>query len=199
MQESSTDEEVSSLVLQCTAGGRTSLDSARQQPLSPRDTQSDGGSSPFAEEMMASRWGGVEESCSFVASPHFSIESRVQMMQYIQKIEDDLEKLKVYCVSICSIGVFVFLWLYFRKELENNFEGEERQPCLFLSLVLISGSFLKQKLDAVLLALSCGLREANSSSRASGYVYCFDLNLERFLRDRTKLMQVCNNGVSKGP
>uniref|UniRef100_A0A8C0ATQ7 Rho guanine nucleotide exchange factor 12 n=1 Tax=Buteo japonicus TaxID=224669 RepID=A0A8C0ATQ7_9AVES len=94
VQESSTDEEVSSLVLQCTAGGRTSLDSAQQQPLSPRDTQSDGGSSPFAEEMMASRWGGVEESCSFVASPHFSLESRVQMMQYIQKIEDDLEKLK---------------------------------------------------------------------------------------------------------
>ncbi|KAM6190931.1 rho guanine nucleotide exchange factor 12 isoform 1-T1 [Sarcoramphus papa] len=94
VQESSTDEEVSSLVLQCTAGGRTSLDSAQQQPLSPRDTQSDGGSSPFAEEMMASRWGAVEESCSFVASPHFSIESRVQMMQYIQKIEDDLEKLK---------------------------------------------------------------------------------------------------------
>ncbi|NXO48852.1 ARHGC factor, partial [Aramus guarauna] len=94
VQESSTDEEVSSLVLQCTAGGRTSLDSAQQQPLSPRDTQSDGGSSPFAEEMMASRWGGVEEPCSFVASPHFSIESRVQMMQYIQKIEDDLEKLK---------------------------------------------------------------------------------------------------------
>ncbi|XP_069644171.1 rho guanine nucleotide exchange factor 12 isoform X4 [Haliaeetus albicilla] len=94
VQESSTDEEVSSLVLQCTAGGRTSLDSAQQQPLSPRDTQSDGGSSPFAEEMMASRWGGVEESCSFVASPHFSSESRVQMMQYIQKIEDDLEKLK---------------------------------------------------------------------------------------------------------
>ncbi|XP_075630766.1 rho guanine nucleotide exchange factor 12 isoform X1 [Balearica regulorum gibbericeps] len=95
VQESSTDEEVSSLVHQCAAGGRTSLDSAQQQPLSPRDTQSDGGSSPFAEEMMASRWGGVvEEPCSFVASPHFSIESRVQMMQYIQKIEDDLEKLK---------------------------------------------------------------------------------------------------------
>ncbi|XP_054079071.1 rho guanine nucleotide exchange factor 12 isoform X3 [Rissa tridactyla] len=94
VQESSTDEEVSSLVLQCTAGGRTSLDSAQQQPLSPRDTQSDGGSSPFTEEMMGSRWAGVEESCSFVASPHFSIESRVQMMQYIQKIEDDLEKLK---------------------------------------------------------------------------------------------------------
>ncbi|NXJ90000.1 ARHGC factor, partial [Corythaixoides concolor] len=94
VQESSTDDEVSSLVLQCTAGGRTSLDSALQQPLSPRDTQSDGGGSPFAEEMMASRWGGVEESCSFVGSPHFSLESRLQMMHYIQKIEDDLEKLK---------------------------------------------------------------------------------------------------------
>ncbi|XP_065594554.1 rho guanine nucleotide exchange factor 12 isoform X2 [Cyrtonyx montezumae] len=95
VQESSTDEEVSSLVLQGAAGGRTSLDSAQQQPLSPRDTQSDGGSSPFAEEMMVSRWGGVEEPCTVVASPHFwSIESRVQMMQYIQKIENDLEKLK---------------------------------------------------------------------------------------------------------
>ncbi|XP_030320587.1 rho guanine nucleotide exchange factor 12 isoform X1 [Calypte anna] len=94
VQESSTDEEVSALVLQCTAGGHTSLDSAQQQPLSPRDTQSDGGSSPFPEEMMASRWGGVEESCPFVASPHFSLESRLQMMRYIQKIEDDLEKLK---------------------------------------------------------------------------------------------------------
>ncbi|NXG54135.1 ARHGC factor, partial [Hemiprocne comata] len=94
VQESSTDEEVSSLVLQCTAGGHTSLDSAQQQPLSPRDTQSDGGSSPFAEEMMASRWGAVEESCSFAASPHFSLETRLQVMRYIQKIEDDLEKLK---------------------------------------------------------------------------------------------------------
>uniref|UniRef100_A0A8C3L2I3 Rho guanine nucleotide exchange factor 12 n=1 Tax=Chrysolophus pictus TaxID=9089 RepID=A0A8C3L2I3_CHRPC len=95
VQESSTDEEVSSLVLQGAAGGHTSLDSAQQQPLSPRDTQSDGGSSPFAEEMMVSRWGGVEEPCTVVANPPFwSIESRVQMMQYIQKIENDLEKLK---------------------------------------------------------------------------------------------------------
>ncbi|XP_042738160.1 rho guanine nucleotide exchange factor 12 isoform X1 [Lagopus leucura] len=95
VQESSTDEEVSSLVLQGAAGGHSSLDSAQQQPLSPRDTQSDGGSSPFAEEMMVSRWGGVEEPCTVVANPPFwSIESRVQMMQYIQKIENNLEKLK---------------------------------------------------------------------------------------------------------
>lgn len=85
VQESSTDEEVSALVLRCAAGGRGSLDSAQQQPLS------DGGSSPFAEDMM----GTGDESCCFLARPHLSIESRMQMMQYIQKIEDDLEKLKV--------------------------------------------------------------------------------------------------------
>lgn len=193
MQESSTDEEVSSLVLQCTAGGRASLDSAQQQPLSPRDTQSDGGSSPFAEEMMASRWGAVEESCSFVASPHFSIESRVQMLQYIQKIEDDLEKLKVHCLSICSIGVFIFLSFCIRKEVGK------KQPCLFFVFSSYIWKLLKQNLGDVLFALSCGLQEASSSARASGYVYCFDLNLERFPRDRTKLMQVCSSGVLKGP
>lgn len=84
VQESSTDEEVSALVLRCAAGGRGSLDSAQQQPLS------DGGSSPFAEDMM----GTGDESCCFLARPHLSVESRMQMMQYIQKIEDDLEKLK---------------------------------------------------------------------------------------------------------
>ncbi|EMP29024.1 Rho guanine nucleotide exchange factor 12, partial [Chelonia mydas] len=93
VQESSTDEDVSSLVLQCTAG-HSSLDSAHQQPISPRDAQSDEGSSPFAEEFMASRWGPVDELCSDAPSPHFSVESRVQMMQYIQKIESDLEHLK---------------------------------------------------------------------------------------------------------
>ncbi|XP_074929625.1 rho guanine nucleotide exchange factor 12 isoform X3 [Chelonoidis abingdonii] len=93
VQESSTDEDVSSLVLQCTAG-HSSLDSAHQQPVSPRDAQSDEGSSPFAEEFMASRWGPVDELCSDAPSPHFSVESRIQMMQYIQKIEADLEHLK---------------------------------------------------------------------------------------------------------
>ncbi|XP_050777886.1 rho guanine nucleotide exchange factor 12 isoform X3 [Gopherus flavomarginatus] len=93
VQESSTDEDVSSLVLQCTAG-HSSLDSAHQQPVSPRDAQSDEGSSPFAEEFMASRWGPMDELCSDAPSPHLSVESRIQMMQYIQKIEADLEHLK---------------------------------------------------------------------------------------------------------
>uniref|UniRef100_A0A8C0H2J4 Rho guanine nucleotide exchange factor 12 n=1 Tax=Chelonoidis abingdonii TaxID=106734 RepID=A0A8C0H2J4_CHEAB len=52
VQESSTDEDVSSLVLQ------------------------------------------LDELCSDAPSPHFSVESRIQMMQYIQKIEADLEHLK---------------------------------------------------------------------------------------------------------
>ncbi|XP_067420980.1 rho guanine nucleotide exchange factor 12 isoform X2 [Emydura macquarii macquarii] len=93
VQESSTDEEVSSLVLQCTAG-HSSLDSAHQQPISPRDAQSDEGSSPFVEEFMASRWEPVDELCSDAPSSHFSVESRTQMMLYIQKIEADLEHLK---------------------------------------------------------------------------------------------------------
>ncbi|XP_066495364.1 rho guanine nucleotide exchange factor 12 isoform X2 [Tiliqua scincoides] len=93
VQESSTDEEVSSLVLQCTAGDYTT-DSARQQSVMQRDTQSDRGSSPFAEELMASHWDAAEESCSDVLSPPFSVESRAQIIHYIQKIEADLEHLK---------------------------------------------------------------------------------------------------------
>lgn len=93
VQESSTDEEVSSLVLQYTAG-HSSLDSANQQPVSPQDAQSDEGSSSFPEEFMASRWAQVDELCSDVQSPHFSVESRIQVMQYIQKIEANLEHLK---------------------------------------------------------------------------------------------------------
>lgn len=57
---------------------------------------------------------------------------------------------------------------------------------------------LQQKLG-VLLALSCGLQEASSSARASRYVYCFDVNLERCLRGGTKLMQVCKSRILKGP
>nr|XP_048683630.1 rho guanine nucleotide exchange factor 12 isoform X3 [Caretta caretta] len=95
VMERKEDEEVHLRisVLQCTAG-RSSLDSAHQQLISPRDAQSDEGSSLFAEGFMASCWGPVDELCSDAPSPHFSVESRVQMMQYIQKIEADLEHLK---------------------------------------------------------------------------------------------------------
>ncbi|NWZ33735.1 ARHGC factor, partial [Brachypodius atriceps] len=96
VQESSTDEEVSALVLQCTSHSQPPLDcpQQQQQPLSPRDTQSDGGSSPFPEELLSSRWAGLEEPCPFLGSPQLPLQIRVQLMQYIHNIEDALEKLK---------------------------------------------------------------------------------------------------------
>ncbi|NXH37162.1 ARHGC factor, partial [Myiagra hebetior] len=95
VQESSTDEELSALVLQCTSHGQPSLDSAQQQqPLSPRDARSDGGSSPFPEELLGSRWPGLEEPCPFLGSPQLPLDTCVQLMQYMQNIEDALEKLK---------------------------------------------------------------------------------------------------------
>ncbi|NXY38123.1 ARHGC factor, partial [Pomatorhinus ruficollis] len=97
VQESSTDEEVSALVLQCTSHGQPPLDcpqqqqqQQQQQPLSPRD----GDSSPFPEELLGPRWAGLEEPCPFLGSPQLPLEIRVQLVQYIQNIEDALEKLK---------------------------------------------------------------------------------------------------------
>ncbi|NXR21677.1 ARHGC factor, partial [Cinclus mexicanus] len=100
VQESSTDEEVSALVLQCTSHSRAPLgcpqqqQQQQQQPLSPRDTRSDGGSSPFPEELLGSRWPGLEEPCPFLGSPQLPLQTRVQLMQYIHNIQDALEKLK---------------------------------------------------------------------------------------------------------
>lgn len=117
VQESSTDEEVSALVLQCTSHGRPSLDSAQQQqqqPLSPRDTQSDGGSSPFPEELLGSRWAGLEEPCPFLGSPQLPLDTRVQLVQYIQNIEDALEKLKVRCLLLVfSIIIIIIFIIYY--------------------------------------------------------------------------------------
>uniref|UniRef100_A0A803VJC8 Rho guanine nucleotide exchange factor 12 n=1 Tax=Ficedula albicollis TaxID=59894 RepID=A0A803VJC8_FICAL len=82
VQESSTDEEVSALVLSpCPPG-------TPEQPLSPRDARSDGGGSPFPEELLGSRWPGLEEPCPF------PLQLRVQLLQYIHNIQHALEKLK---------------------------------------------------------------------------------------------------------
>lgn len=198
MQESSTDEEVSSLVLQGAAGGHSSLDSAQQQPLSPRDTQSDGGSSPFAEEMMVSRWGGVEEPCTVVANPPFwSIESRVQMMQYIQKIENNLEKLKVLCFCLHSSLFLYFLGFVLENNLEMFSSGEG--GCAFFNLWLFPlEAFGGGTCGAICLHCTVGLQEASSSAAGRRCVCCFGFSLEPFFRDRTKV-QLCNGGVSKGP
>lgn len=156
MQESSTDEEVSSLVLQGAAGGSTSLDSAQQQPLSPRDTQSDGGSSPFAEEMMVTRWGGVEEPCTVVANPPFwSIESRVQMMQYIQKIENDLEKLKVLYFYVHCPWFLYFLGFVLENNLKMFSFGEGDHA--FFSLWFFPLEAFEGGTWCHLLTLHCGV------------------------------------------
>ncbi|XP_061448356.1 rho guanine nucleotide exchange factor 12 isoform X2 [Rhineura floridana] len=93
VQESSTDEEVTSLVLQCTAGNST-MDSAHKQPKSLQDIQTERGISPFTEELMASHWESAKESSSDVLRPPFSVESCALIMHYIQKIEANLEHLK---------------------------------------------------------------------------------------------------------
>ncbi|KAH0623302.1 hypothetical protein JD844_031479 [Phrynosoma platyrhinos] len=93
VQESSTDEEVASLVLQCTAGNST-MDSAHQQPASLQDTQPDRANSPLAEESVASHWDAAKKSSSDELRPAFSLESRTLIMHYIQKIEANLEHLK---------------------------------------------------------------------------------------------------------
>ncbi|XP_062995051.1 rho guanine nucleotide exchange factor 12 isoform X2 [Elgaria multicarinata webbii] len=93
VQESSTDEEVNSLVLQCTAGN-SKMDSAHQPPTSLQDAQTDRADLPFAEELMASHWEAAKEPCSDVLRPPFSVESRTLIMHYIQEIEANLEHLK---------------------------------------------------------------------------------------------------------
>ncbi|XP_062817455.1 rho guanine nucleotide exchange factor 12 isoform X2 [Anolis carolinensis] len=96
-QESSTDEEVASLVLRCTAG-KSAMDSAPQAPASPQEAQQPdpGASSPFAaREVEPSHWEATKEpSSSEVLRPPFSPESRSLIMHYIQKIEANLEHLK---------------------------------------------------------------------------------------------------------
>ncbi|XP_058674926.1 rho guanine nucleotide exchange factor 12 isoform X2 [Ammospiza caudacuta] len=92
VQESSTDEEVSALVLQCTSHRQPALGCPQQQqPLSPREPRCDRDSSPLAEEL---RWAGLQEPCPFLGSPQLPLQSRVQLMQYIHNIQDALEKLK---------------------------------------------------------------------------------------------------------
>ncbi|XP_067326874.1 rho guanine nucleotide exchange factor 12 isoform X2 [Anolis sagrei] len=96
-QESSTDEEVASLVLRCTAG-KSAMDSASQLPASPQEAQhpDPGASSPFpAGDVAPSHWEATKEpSSSDVLRPPFSPESHSLIMHYIQKIEANLEHLK---------------------------------------------------------------------------------------------------------
>lgn len=95
VQESSTDEEVaSSLTLQPMIG-IPAMESTHQQQHSPQNTHSDGAVSPFTSEFLVQqRWGAMEDSCFEIQSPSSCADSQSQIMEYIHKIEADLEHLK---------------------------------------------------------------------------------------------------------
>ncbi|XP_019573766.2 rho guanine nucleotide exchange factor 12 isoform X3 [Rhinolophus sinicus] len=96
VQESSTDEEVaSSLPLQPMTDLRASVDSTHQQQHSPQNAHSDGAISPFTPEFQAQQhWGIMEDSCFEIQSTSTCADSQSQIMEYIRKIEADLEHLK---------------------------------------------------------------------------------------------------------
>uniref|UniRef100_A0AAA9SRC7 Rho guanine nucleotide exchange factor 12 n=1 Tax=Bos taurus TaxID=9913 RepID=A0AAA9SRC7_BOVIN len=95
VQESSTDDEVASSFPLQPGAGIPSLDSGHQQQPSPQNAHSDGAVSPFNPELLVQqRWGAMEDSCFEIQSPSACADSQSQIMEYIRKIEADLEHLK---------------------------------------------------------------------------------------------------------
>ena len=108
MQESSTDDEVASSFPLQPGAGIPSLDSGHQQQPSPQNAHSEGAVSPFTPEFLVQqRWGAMEDSRFEIQSPSACAaacaDSHSQIMEYIHKIEADLEHLKVPWTS--SLGV----------------------------------------------------------------------------------------------
>ncbi|KAM4849047.1 rho guanine nucleotide exchange factor 12 isoform X2 [Urocitellus parryii] len=95
VQESSTDEEVASSFTLQPVTGIPSMDSTHHQQHSPQNAHSDGAGSPFTPEFLVQRrWGTMEDSCFEIQSPSSYTDSQSQIMEYIHKIEADLEHLK---------------------------------------------------------------------------------------------------------
>ncbi|XP_021526877.1 rho guanine nucleotide exchange factor 12 isoform X2 [Aotus nancymaae] len=95
VQESSTDEEVASSLTLQPMTGISAVDSTHQQQHSPQNAHSDGAVSPFTPEFLVQqRWGAMEDSCFEIQSPSSCADSQSQIMEYIHKIEADLEHLK---------------------------------------------------------------------------------------------------------
>ncbi|KAK2505986.1 hypothetical protein MC885_004086, partial [Smutsia gigantea] len=95
VQESSTDEEVAASLPLQPMTGILSADSAHQQPHSPQNAHSDGAVSPLTPEFLVQqRWGALEDSCFEIQSPSSCADSQSQIMEFIRKIEADLEHLK---------------------------------------------------------------------------------------------------------
>lgn len=99
VQESSTDEEVASSFTLQPVTGAPSVDSTHQQPHSPLNVHSDGAVSPFTPEFLIQRrWRAMEDACFEIQSSSCT-DSQSQILEYIHKIEADLEHLKVCHIS----------------------------------------------------------------------------------------------------
>ncbi|XP_012968364.1 rho guanine nucleotide exchange factor 12 isoform X2 [Mesocricetus auratus] len=95
VQESSTDEEVASSFALEPVTGIPSVDSTHQQQHSPQNAHSDGAVSPFTPEFLVQRrWRAMEDVCFEIQSPSSCTDSQSQILEYIHKIEADLEHLK---------------------------------------------------------------------------------------------------------
>lgn len=95
VQESSTDEEVASSFTLQPVAGFPSVDSTLQQQHSPQNAHSDGAVSPFTPEFLVQRrWRAMEDACFEIQSPSSCTDSQSQILEYIHKIEADLEHLK---------------------------------------------------------------------------------------------------------
>ncbi|KAF6102116.1 Rho guanine nucleotide exchange factor 12 [Phyllostomus discolor] len=95
VQESSTDEEVTSSLPPQPMKGLPFVDSTHQPQHSLQNALSDGAVSPFTPEFVVQQcWGAVEHSCYEIQSPSACADSERQIMEYIHKIEADLEHLK---------------------------------------------------------------------------------------------------------
>ncbi|XP_076432180.1 rho guanine nucleotide exchange factor 12 isoform X4 [Peromyscus maniculatus bairdii] len=94
VQESSTDEEVASSFTLQPVTGTPSVDSTHQQLHSPPNVHSDGAVSPFTPEFLVQRrWRAMEDACFEIQSSSCT-DSQSQILEYIHKIEADLEHLK---------------------------------------------------------------------------------------------------------
>nr|XP_042136656.1 rho guanine nucleotide exchange factor 12 isoform X1 [Peromyscus maniculatus bairdii] len=94
VQESSTDEEVASSFTLQPVTGTPSVDSTHQQLHSPPNVHSDGAVSPFTPEFLIQRrWRAMEDACFEIQSSSCT-DSQSQILEYIHKIEADLEHLK---------------------------------------------------------------------------------------------------------
>ncbi|XP_016063141.1 PREDICTED: rho guanine nucleotide exchange factor 12 [Miniopterus natalensis] len=96
VQESCTDEEAaSSLTLQPTAGLPSVDPTQQQQQHSPQNAFSDDTTSPLTPEFLAlQHWGATGDSCFEMQRPPTCAASQDRVLEYICKIEADLEHLK---------------------------------------------------------------------------------------------------------